>query len=80
MLLYYQIPLILFSFVFLLYVYNQALALLYTYEYCALILYTEGTFSSFVLNLFYVYKKSLVGFVVCAKKVAKYVYLTVNFW
>jgi hypothetical protein len=66
--------------VLFLYVYNQALALPYTYEYYALILYTKGTFSSFVLDLLYVYKKSLVSFVVRAEKVAEYVYLTINSW
>jgi hypothetical protein len=78
MLLYYQIPLIPFSFVLFLHVYNQALALSYTYEYCDLILHTKGTFSSFVLDLLYVYEKSLVGLVVRAEKMAEYVYLTVN--
>jgi hypothetical protein len=77
MLLYHQIPLVLFSFVLFLHVYNQALALPYTYEYCALILHTKGTFSSFVLDLLYVYEMSLVGLVVRAKKMAKYVYLTI---
>ena len=78
MLLYYQIPFVPSSFVLFLHVYDQALALLYTYEYCALILHTKSTFSSFVLDLLYVYEKSLVGFVIRAEKVAKYVYLTID--
>jgi hypothetical protein len=49
------------------------------YEYYALILYTKGTFSFFVFDLLYIYKKSLVGFVMCAKKVTKYIYLTIDF-
>jgi hypothetical protein len=64
--------------VLFLYVYDQALALPYMYEYCALILYIKGTFSSFVLDLFYVYEKSLVGLVVRAEKVAEYIYLTID--
>jgi hypothetical protein len=64
--------------VLFLHVYNQALALPYTYEYCALILHTKGTFSSFVLDLLYVYEKSSVALVVRAEKVAEYVYLTVD--
>jgi hypothetical protein len=36
------------------------------------ILHTKGTFSSFVLDLLYVYEKSLVGLVVRAEKVAEY--------
>jgi hypothetical protein len=76
--LYHQIPLEPSSFVLFLHVHDQALALPYTYEYCALILHTKGTFSSFVLDLLYVYEKSLVGLVVRAEKVAEYVYLTVD--
>jgi hypothetical protein len=78
MLLYYQISLIPSSFMLFLHVYDQALALSYTYEYCALILHTKGTFSSFVLDLLYVYEKSLVSLVVRAEKVAEYIYLTIN--
>jgi hypothetical protein len=59
-------------------VYDKALALPYTYKYCALILHTKGTFSSFVLDLLYIHEKSLVGLVVRAEKVAEYVYLTID--